>query len=100
MDPNRSLSSSFLLMLLLQTVGSVDMPGHGGRKLPAPRAYMAIIIAWGVLQLIADSGRERAAATVGWILLLTGAVVGPFGSKIVGLFNAVAPPVNPPTSQG
>lgn len=85
-----SLETSFWLMVILQTIGSVDMPGSGPRKLPAPRQYVPIVIAWSVLQLVADTGRERAANSVAWVIVLAGMVVGPFGTKLVNLINGTA----------
>jgi hypothetical protein len=87
-------------MIVLQTIGSVDMPGKGPRKLPAPRAYAAIIVTWGVLQLVADMGGERAgraAKSVAWVIALAGMVIGPFGSVVTNLFNSVATNVAPPS---
>ena len=88
MNPD-SLQASFWTMILVQTIGSVD-PVHGPRKLPAPRVYVTAVIVWAVLQLLADSGRERAAAAMGWVTVLTALVVGGSGSKLAGFFNNVA----------
>lgn len=79
-------------MVLAQTIGSVDMPGRGARKMPAPRQYVAIVVTWLVLQLIGgiSAGAERATAAIGWVLVLTGLVLGPFGQRIVGLFKSVS----------
>lgn len=89
MNGSDSLGASFWLMMALQTIGSVDMPGQGDRKMPAPRSYLAIILAWMVLQLGSDAGYERAASVTGWIIVLTGMVTGPFGGKVISLFNNV-----------
>ena len=88
MNPD-SLQASFWVAILLQTIGSFD-PVHGPRKMPAPKAYVTIVIVWAVLRLAADNGRERAASAMGWIVVLTGLVVGPAGQKLVGFFNNVA----------
>lgn len=90
MDYNNSLQASFWFMVLLQTIGSVDMPGSGPRKMPSPRSYLAIIIVWAVLQLLADTGkgRDRAASVAGWVIILAGAVSGPFGSKLNNLITS------------
>lgn len=77
-------------MVFLQTLGSVDAPGSGMRKMPAPRAYVSILIVWEVLNLIAAGGRERAASVMGWVMVLTGIFVGPFGKKLVSFFNHIA----------
>lgn len=104
MEAANSLQASFWIMVILQTIGSVDMPGRGARKMPSPRSYGAIIVAWGVLQLVADAGGEkagRAAKSIGWVIVLTGMAVGPFGKVVTNLFtsvaNSVAPPTNTPT---
>lgn len=76
------------------------MPGYGARKMPSPRQYVAILVAWIVLILIAGIGQQarRAATAVGWTLVVTGLVVGPFGKRLIGLFNNVAQ--NLPSSPG
>lgn len=98
-----SLQASFWFMIVLQTLGSVDMPGRGPRKMPAPRAYAAIIVTWGVLQLVADMGGERAgraAKAMAWVIVLAGMVVGPFGSLVTNLLNSVANNVAPSATAG
>lgn len=91
MNTDESLNTSFWVMVLMQTIGSVDpMPGMGPRKLPAPRAYVLVIIAWGVLQIGADIGLERAAAKMGWLMVLAGTFLGPFGKRVVTLTQWVA----------
>lgn len=87
-----SLQTSFWLMIMLQTIGSVDMPGRGARKMPAPRQYVAILVTWLVLQVAAGigAGAQRAATAVGWLLVLTGAVAGPFGKQVVSLLTTVS----------
>lgn len=82
MNHNRQLQGSFWLMIAIQIIGAVDMPGKGPRKLPAPRAFVAPVILWAILGLIADAGAEAAAAAMGWVTVLVGAVVGPFGDVI------------------
>lgn len=86
------LETSFWIMILVQTIGSIDMPGYGQRKLPSPRQYVAIIVAWVVLMLVAGIGQQarRAATSVGWLLVLTGFVVGPFGKRVVSLFSSIS----------
>jgi hypothetical protein len=92
-----SLQSSFWVMVILQTIGSVDMPGRGPRKMPSPRSYGAIIVTWGVLQLVADMGRDRIASTIGWVIVLTGMVLGPFGKIVTTLFTSIANALAPTT---
>lgn len=76
--------------MILQTIGSVDMPGSGPRKLPAPRQYVIVVVAWSVLELVAASGRARLASAFGWIMVLSGLVIGPFGQRAVSLLNTTA----------
>lgn len=93
MDAVSSLQASFWLMVVIQTIGSVDMPGRGPRKMPSPRAYGATIVTWGVLVLIADAGGDRAgraAKVMGWVIVLAGMVLGPFGGVVSNLFTSVA----------
>lgn len=99
MNTESSVQASFWLMIVLQTIGSVDMPGKGQRKLPSPRAYLAVIIAWSVLQLAVDTGYDRAASAVGWVIVLAGMVLGPFGKLMVNLFNNAANLATQGTSQ-
>lgn len=102
-----SLQGSFWTMIILQTIGSIDMPGRGERKLPAPHQYVAILVTWLVLQLISSisAGAEKAAAAVGWALVATSLVVGPFGKQVVNLFNVIGSqwgnfPASPTASSG
>lgn len=86
---NAQLEASFWLMLLLNTLAAVDVKG-GPRKLPAPKAYVATIVAWAGLQLAADAGYERGAATAGWVFTLATLVLGPSGAKLTGFFTTIA----------
>lgn len=96
-----SISGAFWLMVALQTMGSLDMPGKGPRKMPAPRSYVAIIVLFSTLHLIADAGMQRAAAVMAWGTVLVGLVLGPFGAKLSNFFNVVADKfaIAPPTGQ-
>lgn len=100
---DRSLAASFWTMIFLQTIGSVDMPGSGNRKMPAPHMYVSIVVAWAVLALVGDAGADKFARRLGWLMVLTGAVLGPFGARAVGFLRsisqnfAVAPPQTQPT---
>jgi hypothetical protein len=103
MDQASSLQASFWFMVVMQTIGSVDMPGRGPRKLPSPRAYAAIIVTWGILQMLADAGGERAgraAKVTAWVIVLVGMVLGPFGTTFVNFLSNSATslaPTTPPT---
>lgn len=92
MNYEQSLQTSFWTMILVQTIGSVDMPGRGPRKMPAPRQYIAILLTWLVLQLASSvsAGAARATAAIGWLLVLVGLVLGPFGKQVVNLFTTVS----------
>jgi hypothetical protein len=85
-----SVSAAFWVMVALQTMGSVDMPGNGARKLPSPRAYVAIIVMFSTLHLVADAGAERAASAMAWVTVLVGLVKGPFGGTLTNFFNNIA----------
>ncbi len=99
MNPDQSLNASFWLMVFLQTLGSVDpMPGTGPRKMPSPSVYVPVIIAWGVLQLVADAGGERPASKFGWLMVLAGTLLGPFGKRLIKLFNWVGKEYGPTSS--
>jgi len=98
-----SVTAAFWVMVALQTMGSVDMPGRGDRKMPSPRAYVAILVLFGTLHLIADAGAQRAASVMAWVTVLTGLVIGPFGTRLTNFYNAVAnqfaiPPTNAPVT--
>lgn len=90
MNYDRQLQGSFWLMIALQTIGAIDMPGKGPRKLPAPRTYVAVIVLWSILGLVSDAGAAKAAAVMGWITVLTGAVVGPFGLTATNFLTTIS----------
>lgn len=90
MNYDRQIQGSFWLMIAIQVIGAVDMPGKGARKLPAPRAFVVVIVMWSILGLIADAGAAKAAAVMGWVTVLTGAVIGPFGNIAVGFLNTIS----------
>ena len=76
------------------------MPGSGERKMPAPRSYVAIIVLFGTLHLIADAGAQRAASVMAWITVLVGLVKGPFGDKLTNFYNVVADKFATPPAGG
>lgn|SRR5487761_682197 len=95
MNPDNSLQASMWLLILIQTIGAIDLPteankGKKLRKLPAPRVYVAVVITWAVLRLIADAGQERAAAVMGWVMVVAAMVVGPAGTTLINFFNSIA----------
>src|ERR1700733_10111096 len=83
-------------MIVFQTIGSIDMPNSKNapysiaRKLPAPKMYVAIVVLWSTLHLLADIGKGRAASIIGWVLVLSGMTVGPFGTRFVGFVQTIA----------
>jgi hypothetical protein len=99
-DSVNSLQASFWTMVFLQTLGSVDMPGRGPRKMPSPRNYVAIMITWGVLQIVSDMSERaaRAAKAMSWVIVLAGMVVGPFGKVAGNFLNSAANTYGAPPS--
>lgn len=87
-----SLETSFWVMVLVQTIGSVDMPGSGARKMPSPRSYIAIVVTWTVLFVAAGIGQQarRGATAFAWLLVLAGFTIGPFGKRLIALFSAIS----------
>lgn len=104
---DRSLQASFWLMVVLQTIGSIDLPNSKNapykvaRKLPAPKQYVAIVIVWATLHLLGDAGYGRPSAIAGWVMVLTGMVTGPFGKRFVGFVQDAANlyPTNPQANE-
>lgn len=92
MNDKETVTTTMWIMLVLQTIGSVDMPGKGERKLPSPRSFVAIIITWTILELVASfgSGAARLASRASVVLVLVGGVLGPFGQTLVSFLNGVA----------
>lgn len=90
MGNDQAVDAAFWTMVVLQSIGSVDMPGKGERKLPAPRAYVSIIVLFSILHLIADAGASRAAGVMAWVTVLFGMVKGPFGNILTNFLNNVA----------
>lgn len=90
MNYDRQLQGSFWLMIAIQTISATDMPGKGIRKLPAPRAFVVVVVMWALLGLVADAGGAKAAAVMGWVTVLTGSVIGPFGDVAIGFLNTIS----------
>lgn len=86
--------------MAILTIGAVDMPGKGPRKLPAPRNYVAAMIVYAILGLVSDAGNGKAAAVMGWVTVLTGMVVGSFGKVVIGFMNTISSrfAITPPSS--
>ena len=96
-NPQRTIIATWLAMLALQSVGSVDSK----HRLPAPRQFVAIGALWGILFLVADTGRAKLAARFSMLLLLTATVIGPFGLRVIRLLTQVARrfAIQPPAQQ-
>lgn len=92
MSPPQTIETTLWVAMILQTLGAVDMPGSGPRKLPAPRAYAAILIVWTVLGMVADSSPRmaRPARTAAWVMVLATLVLGPAGQRLVSFLQDVA----------
>lgn len=100
MSDAKTVQSTMWIMILLQTIGSVDMPGQGARKLPAPRAYVAIAILWTTLAFIAETRYSKFASRMAVALVIAGAVTGPFGKRFVSFIGSAANtfPTTPPNT--
>lgn len=90
MDDEKSVEVALWILLLVQTIGSVDLPGRGPRKMPAPRSYLIILVGMGVLLTMADAGYGKAAKAMAWVTVLVATIIGPFGQKLISFFNGVA----------
>lgn len=90
MNPERTVSNTFWAMVLVQTIGSVDVFTAGPRKMPAPRQYVAIGVLWSILHMAAGSRSfGRLAAGLSILTLLAAAVLGPFGAQAVTFLEFV-----------
>lgn len=85
MKPTRVIFATFIAMITVQTVSSID----GQHRLPAPKKFVAIGTAWGVLFLMVDFGLGKVAARLSLLILLTGMVVGPFGRLTIRFLNTI-----------
>lgn len=86
MKPARVIQTTYFLMLIIQTVGSIDTK----ERLPAPRQFVAISVLWGLLFLMADTSLNKLAARLSALIVLTGMVIGPFGKVAVKFLNRIA----------
>lgn len=89
MNPERTVSNTFWAMVLVQTIGSVDVFTAGPRKLPAPRQYVAIGVLWSILHMLAGSRFGRLAGHLSILVLLTAMVAGPFGPQFLAFLQFV-----------
>jgi hypothetical protein len=100
MNPSQTLETTLWIQMLLQTIGAVDMPGAGPRKLPSPAAYASSIAVWTILGFAADSGPSgaRAARSFAWVLILANLALGTAGKALVRLLNDIGSIYRPATS--
>lgn len=89
MNPERTISSTFWAMILVQTIGSTDIFTAGPRKMPAPKQYVAIGTLWGILHMAAGTSFSRLAANLSVLVLLAGMVLGPFGPQFLAFLQFV-----------
>ena len=90
MSPGRTLSATFWAMILVQTIASADIFTKGPRKLPAPKQYVAIGVLWAILHMFEGTRFARVAAQLSVLVLLAGAVLGPFGGVAIGFLSYVS----------
>jgi hypothetical protein len=85
----KRLAATHAAALAVQTVGALDPFGKGKVALPSPRVYVAIFVLWSLLGLVAQGSERlaRAAANLSVLVLLTAAVMGPFGAKLTGFLQ-------------
>lgn len=91
MKPSRVIESTFFVMILIQTIGSINAK----HKLPAPRQFVAVSVVWGILFLAADTAANKIAARLAVLIVITGMVIGPFGKVAVGFLNKIAKDFQP-----
>lgn len=85
----KALAATFLAMIFVDTIGALD-PFGGKVYMPAPRAYAATGLLWGILGIVSGFGPSaaRLSGRIASVVLLTAAVIGPFGRKAVGFVTA------------
>lgn len=108
MNETSQLNASMWLMVVIQSMTAIDLPGHGPRKLPAPKVYVLVIVLWSIFGLMADAGLSKAAAAMSWVTVLTATVVGQAGhigaagTTLINFLNDI-PKIfgtQPPPTQG
>jgi hypothetical protein len=90
MTPGRTISSTFWLMVIVQTIGSTDIFTAGPRKLPAPKQFVAIGVLWSIFHLFEGSRYERLFSSLSVLVVLAAVVLGPFGGVALGFLSYVA----------
>jgi hypothetical protein len=91
MNDERVVETSMWVMILAQTVGAVDLPGYGDRKLPSPSQYVAIIALWSLLGVGTSIGGavSRLSARLAILVTIAAMVLGPFGKRLTGLLTNI-----------
>lgn len=84
------LAATFAAALFIDTLGGIR-PAQG-IYLPAPARYLATFLLWGLLGLASVFGPRaaRAAAQLSLLVLLTSAVIGPAGRRLVSFLNTTS----------
>lgn len=97
----KPLAATFLAMLFVDTIGSFSPFADRPTFLPPPRAYLATFLLWGILGLVAGFGDNaaRLAGRISTLVLVTAAVVGPFGKRAVGFIEGATQAL-PATPEG
>lgn len=85
-NTTKTLQGTLLLMVVLQTVGTIDTQ----RKMPAPKQYAAITVLWGIFFLGADLGAERVMRALSMLVILPAIVIGPFGKRMLAFIETVS----------
>ncbi len=89
MNPERTIAATGWAMVLVQTIGSTDIFTPGPRKLPAPKQFVAIAVLWSILHTAGETRFARPAAHLSILVLLTAAVLGPFGAQLIAFLDFV-----------
>lgn len=90
MNPTTSLQASMWLMIAIQTMSGIDLPGHGPRKMPAPKVFVAIVVLWSIFGIMADAGMGKVVQAMSWVTVLTALVIGPAGTTLNNFLKAIA----------
>ena len=91
MNPDRTLNATFWAMVAVQTIGAVD-PVKGPRKMPSPRAYVAVVVLWTILHMVAEGSRSlaRPAAALSGLVVLAAVVLSPAGKTLLAFLDTVS----------
>lgn len=96
MNPKRTVMVTWLAMLGIQTVGSIDAK----HRMPAPRQYVAIGALWAIMFLGVETAAAKTFARLSVLVLLTASVIGPFGARAIQVLRNIGSGFAiPPTQQ-